>query len=32
MFDREGLTMQLKIRGMVSGKGVVIDTAINPGS
>jgi len=32
MFDLEGLTMWLKIRGMVSGIGVVIDKAINLGS
>jgi len=32
MFDREGLTMRLKIRRMVSGIGFVIDKAINPGS
>jgi len=32
MFDQEGVAMQLKIRGMVSGIDVVIDKAINPGS
>jgi len=32
MFDWESLTMRLKIRGMVSGIGFVIDKAINPGS
>jgi len=32
MFDREGLAMRLKIRGMVSAIDVVIDKAINLGS
>ena len=33
MFDREGFDDAAeKIRGMVSGIGVVIDKAINPGS